>query len=106
MPDERAEGAAIATYGTPVTRAGLALRGLSGAVLGCAGGYALSVLLASVKAMRGGHAFAPGVAWHAVVNPARAVDYVDLFGPPVVGLLVGVAVAAYVAARRGVRAAR
>jgi PAT family beta-lactamase induction signal transducer AmpG len=34
------------------------------------------------------------------------VDWVDVVGPPVVGLVIGLAVAAYVVARRGMAPAR
>jgi PAT family beta-lactamase induction signal transducer AmpG len=90
-------------HGTPVTVGGLALRGAAGAVVGTAVGYALNALLAALKAMRGGPAgFDPGAALARMFHPVRTVDWVDLVGPPVAGVVIGFAVAAYVAARRGV----
>jgi PAT family beta-lactamase induction signal transducer AmpG len=53
--------------------------------------------------MRGGKApFDLAAAAQAVFQPARAVDWVDVVGGPVAGVVMGFAVAAYLAARRGV----
>jgi PAT family beta-lactamase induction signal transducer AmpG len=35
-------------------------------------------------------------------HPARAVDWVDVVAGPIAGVVIGFAVAAYLAARRGV----
>jgi PAT family beta-lactamase induction signal transducer AmpG len=91
-----------AAHGEPVTRGGLVLRGLAGALAGTAAAYLASALLAALKATRGGAAaFDLGGAFARLLHPARAVDYVDLVGPPVAGVVAGLAVAAYLTARRG-----
>jgi PAT family beta-lactamase induction signal transducer AmpG len=55
--------------------------------------------------MRGGKApFDRAAAASAVFLPVRAVDWVDVVAGPVAGVVVGFAVAAYLAARRGVAA--
>jgi PAT family beta-lactamase induction signal transducer AmpG len=96
-----------AAHGTPVGRGGLALRGLAGAAAGTAVAYLFAAALAALKAMRGGAAFDLAAAFARLAHPVRTVDYVDLVGPPVAGAVVGLAVAAYVAARRGLaRSAR
>ena len=57
--------------------------------------------------MRGaGASFDLAAAFSRMFHPVRAVDWVDVAGPPVAGVVIGFAVAAYVAARRGVRSAR
>jgi PAT family beta-lactamase induction signal transducer AmpG len=90
------------TRGAPVTMGGLVTRGLAGAFTGAAIGYVGNALLVALKAMRGGKApFDLLAAFDAMLHPARGVDYVDLVGPPFMGIVVGFAVAAYVAARRG-----
>jgi PAT family beta-lactamase induction signal transducer AmpG len=91
-----------AAHGEPVTPRGLVARGLAGAAAGTAVAYLASALLAALKAMRGGAAgFDLGGAFARLLHPQRAVDYVDLVGPPVAGVVVGMAVAAYLTARRG-----
>jgi PAT family beta-lactamase induction signal transducer AmpG len=65
-------------------------------------GYVLSALLAALKPMRTGGPFDLGAAVARMLRPERAVDWVDLVGPPIAGLIAGFAVAAYLAARRGV----
>jgi PAT family beta-lactamase induction signal transducer AmpG len=90
-------------HGTPVTAGGLVARGAAGALAGTAVAYLASALLAALKAMRGaGGAFDVGAALARLLAPQRAVDWVDLVGPPIAGLVVGIGVAAYVAARRGI----
>jgi MFS transporter, PAT family, beta-lactamase induction signal transducer AmpG len=90
-------------HGTPVTRGGLVLRGFVGALGGTAASYLLNALLGALKVMRGGAApFDLAGAFARMLHPVRAVDWVDLVGPPVAGVVVGCAVAAYTAARRGV----
>jgi PAT family beta-lactamase induction signal transducer AmpG len=103
IPGALDEAEAPAAHGTPVTVAGLARRGLAGALAGTAAAYLLAALLAALKAMRGGSApFDLGAAFLRILAPRRAVDWVDLVGPPIAGVVLGFAVAAYVAARRGV----
>ncbi len=88
--------------GTPVAVGGLAARGLAGAAVGTLLAFALNLLLAALKRMRGGGGFDPVAIASAMLHPARPVDWLDLAGPPVAGVVAGLAVAAYVAARRGV----
>jgi PAT family beta-lactamase induction signal transducer AmpG len=96
------EDEAPAARGAPVTVGGLVRRGLAGALAGTALAYGLSALLGALKAMRGGDApFDLGGAFVRILAPRRAVDWVDLVGPPIAGLVLGFAVAAYVAARHG-----
>jgi PAT family beta-lactamase induction signal transducer AmpG len=89
-------------HGTPATVPELVRRGLAGAAVGTAVSYALNALLVALKRMRGGAGFDVLGAVSAMLHPARPIDWVDLVGPPVAGVVVGMAVAAYVAARRGV----
>jgi PAT family beta-lactamase induction signal transducer AmpG len=91
-----------APYGTPVGVGGLVSRGLAGAAGGTAVAFALNLLLVALKRARGDAPFDLASAAAAMLQPTRAVDWVDLVGPPIVGVVVGLAVAAYVAARRGV----
>lgn len=102
IPGALDEGEAPAAHGTPLTVGGLVARGLAGAGLGMVLAYVLSALLAALKPMRAGGAFDLAAAVARMVRPERAVDWIDLVGPPVAGLVVGFAVAAYLAARRGV----
>jgi MFS transporter, PAT family, beta-lactamase induction signal transducer AmpG len=91
-------------HGVPATVRDLVARGLAGAVVGTAVAYLASAMLAALKAMRGGKApFDVSAAFVRMFEPARAVDWVDVVGPPVAGVVIGFAVAAYVAARRGVK---
>jgi MFS transporter, PAT family, beta-lactamase induction signal transducer AmpG len=90
-------------HGVPARVRDLVARGLAGAVVGTAVSYLLSAMLAALKAMRGGKApFDVSAAFVRMFEPARAVDWVDVVGPPIAGVVIGFAVAAYVAARRGV----
>jgi PAT family beta-lactamase induction signal transducer AmpG len=61
-----------------------------------------SVLLGALRAMRASGTFDVGRATATLFQPARAVDWVDVVGGPVAGVVMGFAVAAYLAARRGV----
>jgi PAT family beta-lactamase induction signal transducer AmpG len=90
-------------HGTPVTVRALAGYGVAGGVAGTAAAYAFSILLGALRAMRGsGASFDLALAAARLFQPARAVDWVDVVAGPIVGLVAGFAVAAYVAARRGV----
>ena len=90
-------------HGAPITLPRLAGAGATGAILGTALALAFAVLLLALKAMRGGKApFDLGAAAVALFHPARAVDWVDVIAAPVAGLVIGFAVAAYLAARRGI----
>jgi MFS transporter, PAT family, beta-lactamase induction signal transducer AmpG len=96
-----------AAHGVPATVRELVARGLAGAAVGTAVAYLASAMLAALKAMRGGKApFDVSAAFVRMFEPARAVDWVDVVGPPVAGIVMGFAVAAYVAARRGMARTR
>jgi PAT family beta-lactamase induction signal transducer AmpG len=89
-------------HGTPLGLRALAARGLAGAALGTAVSYGLNVVLAALKAARGAAPFDLAAAAERMLHPVRPVDWVDLVGPPIAGVVIGFAVAAYLAARRGV----
>lgn len=92
-------------YGTPVGVGGLVRRALLGFAVGTAASYTLNLLLVALRLARGPAAhFDLGRALHALLHPTRPVEWVDLVGPPIAGVVMGLAVAAYVAARRGVAA--
>jgi PAT family beta-lactamase induction signal transducer AmpG len=93
--------------GEPISRGGVVARGLFGALVGTAVAYVASAMLVALKAMRGSAAgFDVVAAFVRMAHPVRPVDWVDVVGPPVVGLVIGLAVAAYVVARRGLAPAR
>ena len=58
-----------------------------------------AVLLAALKAMRGGGPFDPAAATRQLLAPTSPAGWVDLVGPPVAGVVIGFGVAAYPAAR-------
>jgi len=90
-------------YGTPVGLGELVRRGLAGFAVGTAVSYALNLLLVALRLARGPAAhFDLGRAAYALVHPTRPIEWVDLVGPPIAGVVAGLAVAAYVAARRGI----
>jgi PAT family beta-lactamase induction signal transducer AmpG len=98
---------APAARGEPITRGGVVLRAVAGSVIGTAVAYVASAMLVALKAMRGSAAgFDVVAAFARLAHPVRPVDWVDVVGPPVVGVVIGVAVAAYVVARRGLAPAR
>jgi PAT family beta-lactamase induction signal transducer AmpG len=99
QPDEEAEPPPA---GAPVSHAGLAARGLVAAVVATFGGFLTSALLVALRTARGDAPFDLATAVTTMLHPARGIDYIDLVGPPVLGLAVGLATAAYVAARRGI----
>ncbi|MGC3997298.1 MAG: MFS transporter [Anaeromyxobacter sp.] len=102
IPEALDEDAAPPTHGTPVGLRGLVARACVGAATGTLVAYALNVLLLALKRARGEAPFDVLAAASALLHPTRAVDWVDLVGPPVAGVVIGLAVAAFVAARRGV----
>jgi MFS transporter, PAT family, beta-lactamase induction signal transducer AmpG len=103
IPETVEHEGAPPSHGRPMSIAGLARAGGIGAVVGTALAWTFSVLLLALKAMRGGRApFDLPAAAVALFRPVRAVDWVDVIAAPIAGLVVGFAVAAYLAARRGV----
>jgi MFS transporter, PAT family, beta-lactamase induction signal transducer AmpG len=91
----------------PVTRATLTGRALAGTVVGALLAGAISALLAALKAVRAKPGtsldFAGEIA--KLFSPASPSGWLRVAGVVVAGLLCGSAVAAFVAARHGVRAA-
>ena len=101
-PTVEHEGAPPA-HGTPATVRELVGTGLAGAVAGTTVAALLNGLLLALKRMRGTTGeFDLPAAFIAMCHPVRPIDWVDLVGPPVAGVVVGLAMAAYIAARRGV----
>ncbi len=101
LPEEGA--AAPSLRGVPVSRGGLLGRGAAGALVGAFAVFTSNVLLLALKRTHERRsAFDALSALRAVLHPSRAVDYVDVVAPPVAGIIIGLGVAAYVAARRGV----
>lgn len=94
-----------AAHGEPVSMGGLVTRALFGGLLGTLGSYSVTLLMSALKAARGNKPLDLPAALVRLLHPARAVDHVDLVTSPLFGVLCGLAVAAYLAARRGVRRA-
>jgi MFS transporter, PAT family, beta-lactamase induction signal transducer AmpG len=92
-----------ATVGDPIATWSLAARGLAVALVS-AGLFYLSVaMLGALRGMRSGQApFDLGHAFAALLHPLKPGDWLDLVGPPVAGAIVGVAYAAFLAARHGI----
>jgi MFS transporter, PAT family, beta-lactamase induction signal transducer AmpG len=106
IPEQVEHEGAPASVGAPLTLRALATSGALGAVAGTAVAFALNVLLAALKGVHAaGGAFDVPAALFRVLHPVRPVDWVDLVGPPIAGIVVGFAVAAYLAARHGIAAA-
>jgi MFS transporter, PAT family, beta-lactamase induction signal transducer AmpG len=102
---EMAEDDGEATIGDPVSRAALAARGVTVALMSSGVFYLCVATLSALRGMRGGKApFDLGHAFAALTRPVKPGDWLDLVGPPVAGLIVGMAWAAYLAARHGVAA--
>lgn len=98
-----ADEGAIGRVGAPVAVGALVRRGLTAALASAALFYLTSAVLAALRAMHGGRApFDLGRAAVGMLHPARASDWLDLAGPPVAGLVIGFAWAAFLAARHGV----
>jgi PAT family beta-lactamase induction signal transducer AmpG len=102
MPDEDAEGAGE-TIGSPLTVLALALRGTLAALVASAFFYVTSAVLLALRGMHGGKgSFDLVHAFVAIAHPRRPGDWIDLVGPPVAGVVMGLAWAAFLAARHGV----
>jgi len=92
-----------ATIGAPLSPSSLVARGLVAAVVSTGVFYLAVATLGALRGMRGGKApFDLGSALTALLHPVRPGDWLDVVGPPVAGLIVGVAWAAYLAARHGI----
>ncbi len=89
--------------GRPLAAAAIAARSALSAAAATAAFYAMSGLLGALRLVHGGAGrFDLVRAFGAIAHPQRPGDWLDLLGPPVAGLLVGLATAAYLAARHGV----
>ncbi len=102
---ELAEPSAVSAGTRGAALSGRALVGVGAvcSVLGAGLGLLASASLSALKATRTGATFDLIAALNASFHPARAIDAVDLIGSGALGLVVGVGVAAYLAATRGVR---
>ena len=101
LPEELGQPAAIT--GQPLTRAGLAARGLAATLAGVALGALASATLSGLKALKEGRGFSLASALERMASPAQASDWIALAEVTAFGLLVGFAAAAYLAARRGLK---
>jgi PAT family beta-lactamase induction signal transducer AmpG len=89
--------------GLPIAVGGLARRGLVVALVSAALFYLSSAVLLALRAMHSGKApFELGRAVGVMLHPARPSDWLDLVGPPVAGIVIGFAWAAFLAARHGI----
>jgi PAT family beta-lactamase induction signal transducer AmpG len=88
----------------PLTPAGLAVRGLLGTAVGTIATYLFGAFLAALKGAKGSGTFDLAAALVKPLSPASTGDWIDLLVPPVAGIVAGLATAAYLAARRGIRA--
>lgn len=92
-----------ARVGAPMTVGALFRRGLYAAVVSAALFYLASAVLLALRAMHGGKApFDLARAVELMLHPLRASDWLDLVGPPVAGIVIGFAWAAFLAARHGI----
>lgn len=89
----------------PIGRGTLALAGIAAAASAAAAAVVVSALLDAVKGMRGkaGRPFDLRTPLLRLLSPHDPSQWLGLAGPLVIGLFCGVAVAALLAARRGVR---
>jgi PAT family beta-lactamase induction signal transducer AmpG len=86
--------------GAPLTRGQLTLRSVVGGLIGLACGVAGVVFVRGLSGIRAGRGFAGGAALEALVHPRRIADWTSLVGVLVLGVLVGLATAATLVARR------
>jgi PAT family beta-lactamase induction signal transducer AmpG len=100
LPQEPADTAEPAA-GSPVTRMGLLLRGLAGCSAGVVAGLCAAALLAALKGVREGRGFHLLAALQGTLSPSSIGGWLDVAAASALGLLLGIAVAAWVAARRG-----
>jgi PAT family beta-lactamase induction signal transducer AmpG len=101
LPDEISDETA-ARVGKPLSLAALVRRGVIGALACSAAFLALNWSLIGLRGMHGGKgSFAGAAALHTLLHPSSPGDYLDLLGPIVGGLVMGLAWAAFLAARHG-----
>jgi PAT family beta-lactamase induction signal transducer AmpG len=100
-PSAEGEGGAV---GEPRTLGAVAWRGVAGALLGTGAGYLVNATLAALKAVRAEKIpFNLAGGFDRLFHPPRPIDWVDVASPPLMGLLLGFSVAAYLTARHGIR---
>jgi MFS transporter, PAT family, beta-lactamase induction signal transducer AmpG len=90
--------------GRPLSRGELALRAAAGALVSLLVGMGVVTLVAGLRAVRAHHGFEVLKALRSVVAPATVGDWLTTAGLIVLAVLGGLATAATLAARRGVRA--
>jgi MFS transporter, PAT family, beta-lactamase induction signal transducer AmpG len=88
--------------GTPVSRGGVLARGLGGALAALVAGLAAVGLVGGLSGLRAHRGFAVLPALQAVLQPARLNDGLTAAALVILAVLVGLATAAAVVARRGV----
>jgi hypothetical protein len=76
------------------------IRGLLGFLAGTSTGLVGAAVLGALKVWRDTKLFDPGALLVASLTPARFADAIDLIGSVLFGAVVGLAVAATLAARR------
>ncbi|HTP24206.1 MAG TPA: MFS transporter [Anaeromyxobacteraceae bacterium] len=101
LPDEGISGAG-ALVGRPLTVASLFVRGIVATAASSVLFYLAMAVLGALRAMRThqGNFDLLRASW-ALFHPAGSGDYLDLAGPAVAGLVVGLAWSAYLFARHG-----
>jgi len=91
-----------ATYGPPLRRAQIALRGMAGGAVLAVAGFVLDAALMAVKTMRETKgAYDLGAALAKLASPAGIGDWLELVGIGAFAVIGGLFVAALTAARRG-----
>ena len=101
-PDEATE-AATPQVGAPLSLQAIVGRGLLGAVVSSAAFLLISATMIAFRGMHAGRGnFGIATAVSTLLHPVRPGDFLDLLGPLVAGVVMGVAWAAYLAARHGV----
>ena len=90
-------------WGPPITRSALGLWSALGAAAAFLAGLGGLALVAGLTGMRAGRGFTAAGAIAAAFSPASIADWTTTFGLAVLALLGGLATAATLVARRGVR---
>jgi PAT family beta-lactamase induction signal transducer AmpG len=102
IPDAVEQEGEVPPHGVPLTRGALVWRGALGTLAGLLVAFGTTVVLRALKRARSGLPFDLTAASAGLLQPVSALDWVDLAGPPVTGVVIGLGVAAYLAARRGI----
>jgi PAT family beta-lactamase induction signal transducer AmpG len=102
MPDDAGD-MEHGQVGQPVTLGALVMRGLIAAVISSAFFLLVIAVMNALRGLHGGQGhFDLGLAFTQLFHPVKPGDWLDLIGPEVAGLVVGVAWSAFLAARHGV----